>query len=99
MQQQYRIFHWQTQSYSEHKAFGKIYKTLDENIDSFVETFMGKYGRIITSPEFDLEMLNYKNRSLLLISNYVVYLYKELITQFSYIKYILSIYIFYTNYK
>lgn len=63
MQQQYRIFHWQTQSYSEHKAFGKIYKTLDENIDSFVETFMGKFGRIITSPEFDLEMLNYKNNS------------------------------------
>jgi hypothetical protein len=61
MQSQYRIFHWQTKSYSEHKAFGKIYEILDENIDSFIETFMGKYGRIVTSPELEIEMQNYKD--------------------------------------
>jgi len=63
MQQQYRIFHWQTKSYSEHKAFGKIYEALDENIDSFIETFMGKYGRIVTSPELEIEMQNYKDNA------------------------------------
>ncbi len=61
MQQQYRIFHWQTKSYSEHKAFDAVYSALDEQVDLFVETFMGKYGRVITSPEFELELLNYQN--------------------------------------
>lgn len=61
MQQQYRIFHWQTKSYSEHKAFGAIYEALDGKIDLFIETFMGKYGRAVTSPELEIEMLNYQN--------------------------------------
>lgn len=45
-QQQLRIFHWQTESYAQHKALGKAYEALDGLIDSFVETFMGKYGRL-----------------------------------------------------
>ena len=44
-QQQLRIFHWQTDSYSQHKAFGKISSSLDDLIDSFVETYMGIFGR------------------------------------------------------
>lgn len=43
--QQLRIFHWQTDSYAQHKAFGKIYDSLDGLIDTFVETYMGKFGR------------------------------------------------------
>jgi len=61
MQSQYRIFHWQTKSYSEHKAFGKIYEVLDENIDDFIEAYMGKYGRMVSSEEIEIEMLNYKD--------------------------------------
>ena len=45
-QQQLRIFHWQTESYAQHKALGKAYEALDALIDGFVETFMGKYGRL-----------------------------------------------------
>jgi len=45
-QQQLRIFHWQTESYAQHKALGKAYEALDNLIDSFVETFMGKYGKL-----------------------------------------------------
>jgi len=45
-QQQLRVFHWQTESYAQHKALGKAYEALDGLIDSFVETFMGKYGRL-----------------------------------------------------
>lgn len=37
--------HWQTTSFSQHKAYGEIYESLDENIDTFVESCMGKHGR------------------------------------------------------
>lgn len=45
LQQQLRIFHWQTSSYSQHKAFGKTYEALDGFIDEFVETYMGRFGK------------------------------------------------------
>lgn len=44
-QQQMRIFHWQTDSYARHKAFGKIYENLDGLVDEFVETYMGIFGK------------------------------------------------------
>jgi hypothetical protein len=44
-QQQMRIFHWQTDSFAKHKAFGKIYDSLDELVDEFVETYMGIFGK------------------------------------------------------
>jgi hypothetical protein len=47
MQQQLRVFHWQTKSYSRHKAFGEAYEDLSDLIDSFVEVHMGKYGRFV----------------------------------------------------
>ena len=45
IQQQLRIFHWQTKSYARHKAYGETYEALGDLIDTFVETHMGKYGR------------------------------------------------------
>jgi len=51
LQNQLRILHWQTDSYAEHKAFGKAYENLDGLIDSLVEVYQGKHGRIkYTSP-------------------------------------------------
>ena len=61
MQKQYQIFHWQTTSFSQHKSFGKIYESLDQNIDIFIETYMGKYGRVISASKFNLEMSNYSD--------------------------------------
>jgi DNA-binding ferritin-like protein len=45
IQNQYRIFHWQTKSFSRHSAFGMVYDSLDDLIDTFVEICMGKHGR------------------------------------------------------
>jgi hypothetical protein len=45
IQQQTRILHWQTKSYARHKAYGKIYDSLGDLIDEFMEVYMGKYGR------------------------------------------------------
>ena len=79
IQQQLRIFHWQTRSYSEHKAFGKVYESLDESIDAFVEEFMGKYGR----PEFEVDscitLSNYGTESCLAVINgYVNFMVEEI---------------------
>lgn len=44
IQTQLKIYHWQTKKYSEHKAFGQAYDSLDELIDSFMEIYIGKFG-------------------------------------------------------
>ena len=46
-QTQFKIMHWQTKGYSRHNAFGMIYDTLSDLIDTFVEQAMGKYGRFV----------------------------------------------------
>ena len=55
-QQQLRIFHWQTESYAQHKAFGRIYESLDGLVDSFVETYMGKFGRAKPTLTYHIEL-------------------------------------------
>ena len=40
-----QIRHWNTTSYAEHKAVGTFYDSLSDLLDSFVETYSGKYGR------------------------------------------------------
>ncbi len=45
IQNQFRIYHWQTKSYARHNAFGTVYGDLDGLIDEFVEICMGKHGR------------------------------------------------------
>jgi len=45
MREQIKLYHWQTYSYSRHKATDEVIENLDKNIDEFVEVYMGKYGR------------------------------------------------------
>jgi hypothetical protein len=45
MRDQIKLYHWQTMSFSEHKATDDLVKSLDTNIDEFVEVYMGRYGR------------------------------------------------------
>jgi|LakMenEpi03Aug12_release.lakeMendotaPanAssembly.Ray.scaffolds.fasta_scaffold286816_2 hypothetical protein len=52
---QLKIFHWQTFSYSQHKALGKSYETLDGLFDNFVETYYGKYGKTLQAKIYNFE--------------------------------------------
>lgn len=45
LRDQIKVYHWQTMSYPRHKATDDLVSSLDEKIDQFVETYMGKYGR------------------------------------------------------
>jgi DNA-binding ferritin-like protein len=58
LQSQLRIYHWQTESYAAHKALGNAYENLDELIDTFVEQFMGKYGKIRSDKSFNITLKN-----------------------------------------
>ena len=62
LQNQVKYFHWQTKSYAQHQALGKVFDSITELIDTFVETLMGKYGRPSTKGQkfemFDLEDVN-----------------------------------------
>ena len=71
MEQQLRVFHWQTKSFARHKAFGDTYAALGDLIDSFVEAHMGKSGRIKVAP-INLENIN--NDVDLVIEEYVQFL-------------------------
>ena len=43
---QLKILHWQSDKYSEHKTLDHLFDLLTEKNDKWVETFMGKYGKI-----------------------------------------------------
>jgi hypothetical protein len=49
MQNQLRLYHWQSRTYAQHTAFGKAYKNIDSLVDGFVESYMGRYGNEHTS--------------------------------------------------
>jgi len=74
IQNQLRIFHWQTTSYAQHKAFGKAYEQLDELIDSFVEVFMGKNGRSKASLRYTIELDNLGEDYVSVVDSYIDYL-------------------------
>jgi len=40
-----QLYHWTTESFSRHKASDKLYESIGEHVDKFMEVFMGKYGR------------------------------------------------------
>lgn len=45
LRNQVKVYHWQTYKYPRHIATDGLTATLDTLIDSFVEVYMGKYGR------------------------------------------------------
>jgi DNA-binding ferritin-like protein len=62
IQNQYRIFHWQTKSqssFAEHMALGTYYDEIVELIDNIVESYQGKY-EIITGYK-TIKTVDYKS--------------------------------------
>ena len=75
MQHQYKILHWQTMSFSQHKSFDDIVGSLAGHIDEFIETYMGKYGRVIAANTFNITLANYKDTDFMaLTDNYIGFL-------------------------
>lgn len=43
---QAHVFHFQTKSYAAHKAFQEYYEAIPDLIDTYVESYQGRYGII-----------------------------------------------------
>jgi hypothetical protein len=57
-----KLYHWKTMSYSAHKATDELYDKLGSNIDSFVETMLGKKGdRVNLTNIKHLPLMDYTN--------------------------------------
>lgn len=74
-----KTFHWLTKSYPKHKATDKLYDSLNDNIDKFIEVYMGKYERPIIKHETiaykhmnDAEFIGY-------LKKYIAFLEKDLL--------------------
>jgi DNA-binding ferritin-like protein len=78
IQNQMRVFHWQTQkkpgSFAQHEAFGEAYEDLDPLIDDFIEIFQGKNGAIMGRDGFVLKLENLSNDPKDTIEEYITFL-------------------------
>jgi hypothetical protein len=45
LRDQIKLYHWQTRVYARHIATDQVLEKLEKSIDSFVEVYIGKYGR------------------------------------------------------
>ncbi len=45
LRDQLKLYHWQTRVYARHIATDNILQSLEKSIDSYVEIYIGKYGR------------------------------------------------------
>ena len=59
-----KLYHWKTTSYAQHKATDELYSKLNESIDTFVETMLGKTGSRVnlTSTKY-IPLLDYTELS------------------------------------
>jgi len=57
-----KLYHWQTQSYSVHKATDKLYEKLDGNVDRFVEVYLGKDGSRISKWDNEMSLIQYNRK-------------------------------------
>jgi hypothetical protein len=59
LKDQIKLYHWQTRVYSRHIATDKILENLDKAIDSYVEVYFGKYGRVkLTGKNAQIQLQN-----------------------------------------
>jgi len=80
MREQIKLYHWQTKSYSRHKATDGVIDSLDESIDKYVEVYMGKYGRMkMNSSTGSISVKNLSESSIInFIKRCITYLNVEL---------------------
>ena len=74
-----KLYHWQTTNFARHKATDDLHSTLLELIDSFVETFIGKYERPIFPSKFNLNIKTLDDEiAPIALQEYISYLTNEI---------------------
>ena len=57
-----KLYHWNTHSYSQHKATDELHERLSAHIDKFVETFLGKKEDRIKNIDSKIPIINAKTK-------------------------------------
>lgn len=57
-----KLYHWNTSSYSTHKATDKLYTDLNSKLDTFVETLLGTNDRHVLLHTVSLKVPVYRNK-------------------------------------
>lgn len=73
---QLKSLHWQTEDYSRHVAYEKIYNELEELIDNFIETYQARYKRIFINSS--IELINVDGNIINFIEENIFFLTDEL---------------------
>lgn len=68
-QQSLAVLHWKTTSFAEHKALGEAYEKLADQIDGFVESFIGVKGREVLNGITSLSIMNDVKSVLMAVEN------------------------------
>lgn len=58
-----KLYHWKTHSHPEHIATDQLYGRLNENIDKFVETLLGKKGTRIQKWDTQMQIPQYATKT------------------------------------
>jgi hypothetical protein len=56
-----KLYHWNTKSYSRHKATDQFIENFDKLTDRFVEVYIGHHGRHLSDSTIDLQIYNEKS--------------------------------------
>lgn len=63
-----QLYHWQTKSFSRHKASDELLSNLSTKIDSFIETMQGLYNnRVHISGKTNMELYNYNDEQIIAV--------------------------------
>jgi hypothetical protein len=76
-----KLYHWQTSSYPRHKATCDLLAAILPLIDTFVETYMGRYQRPVFESGFKMNIQELKDNddsAPSLIKDYIFYLQNDL---------------------
>jgi len=72
-----KLYHWMTLKYSRHKASDKLFESILELSDKFIETYLGRYGRnkrdfyenLTVKKLSDVEFSNYLKKTVKILEN------------------------------
>lgn len=82
MRDQIKAYHWQTRAYGRHKATDDAIQALDNHIDTYVEVYMGKYGRPkFTTNTNTLKIRNLNEKSIITFVNSCINVLKSVLVK------------------
>jgi DNA-binding ferritin-like protein len=75
-----KLYHWKTRSYSQHKATDELFQKMNDHVDKFVETMLGKDESRIKLLSKHTELYNFSNT---FSFKERIYEYREFLTSMS----------------